>query len=433
MYCVTIVLLLAAIANAQQLPSGGNIWAVLVAGSNTWDNYRHQSDVCHAYHVLHDHGVPDEQIIVFMYDDIANNSKNPDPGVIINHYEGPNVYEGVHKDYTKFEVTPENFINVLLGNETIMSHIGSGKVLKSGPNDHVFINFVDHGAFNLIAFPFSEMHSSDLIRTLIKMHEANMYGKLTFYMEACESGSMFLALPDDINVYVTTAADATESSYACYYDPKLETYLGDVYSVNWMEDSDAKNLTTESLEQQYEIVRDLTASSSHVMQYGDLSISELVVGEFLGLGTSVSASRKLPKVPVDAVRADDVSLEILKRKLEAASTKEAALGIQHQITHLLKNRAELKKTLKDIVKRTVNDDTTVGAIFNTRLEFHAVSQTCYETVVKHFSKTCFPLSQNTYALRHLPVFANMCEMKISPTKIIVAMNAVCTRPVIGIQ
>lgn len=39
-------------------------------------------------------------------------------------------------------------------------------------------------------------------------------------------------------VYATTAANPTESSYACYYDEKRSTYLGDWYSVNWMEDSD---------------------------------------------------------------------------------------------------------------------------------------------------------------------------------------------------
>lgn len=32
-----------------------------------------QADICHAYHVVHNHGIPDERIIVMMYDDIANN------------------------------------------------------------------------------------------------------------------------------------------------------------------------------------------------------------------------------------------------------------------------------------------------------------------------------------------------------------------------
>lgn len=39
-------------------------------------------------------------------------------------------------------------------------------------------------------------------------------------------------------VYATTAANPRESSYACYYDDERQTYLGDWYSVNWMEDSD---------------------------------------------------------------------------------------------------------------------------------------------------------------------------------------------------
>ena len=57
---------------------------LLVAGSNGWFNYRHQADICHAYQIVHAHGVPDDRIIVMMYDDIAFNKENPTPGMIIN-------------------------------------------------------------------------------------------------------------------------------------------------------------------------------------------------------------------------------------------------------------------------------------------------------------------------------------------------------------
>lgn len=72
-------------------------WAVLVAGSNGYYNYRHQvftklhsfsvscmscsiqiflqADVCHAYQVLRKHGIPAENIITLMYDDIANSTE----------------------------------------------------------------------------------------------------------------------------------------------------------------------------------------------------------------------------------------------------------------------------------------------------------------------------------------------------------------------
>ncbi len=32
-----------------------------------------QADICHAYQILSKHGIPDERIIVMMYDDIAYN------------------------------------------------------------------------------------------------------------------------------------------------------------------------------------------------------------------------------------------------------------------------------------------------------------------------------------------------------------------------
>ena len=35
--------------------------------------YLFQADICHAYQILHKHGIPDEQIVVMMYDDIAYN------------------------------------------------------------------------------------------------------------------------------------------------------------------------------------------------------------------------------------------------------------------------------------------------------------------------------------------------------------------------
>lgn len=34
-----------------------------------------QADICHAYHVMSNHGIPDDQIVVMMYDDIANNKE----------------------------------------------------------------------------------------------------------------------------------------------------------------------------------------------------------------------------------------------------------------------------------------------------------------------------------------------------------------------
>ena len=90
----------------------GDLWVLLVAGSNGWFNYRHQADVCHAYQIVHAHGVPDDHIIVMMYDDIAYAKENPTPGMIINHPNGTDVYKGVPKDYVCSAVRPDIFLKV---------------------------------------------------------------------------------------------------------------------------------------------------------------------------------------------------------------------------------------------------------------------------------------------------------------------------------
>ena len=92
-------------------------YAVLVAGSNTYINYRHQADVFHHYQILIDRGFMPENIITFAYDDIAYNPKNPLEGKIYNSPNGKDVYSGVIIDYIENDVTPENFIAAITGDE----------------------------------------------------------------------------------------------------------------------------------------------------------------------------------------------------------------------------------------------------------------------------------------------------------------------------
>ena len=99
-------------------PSLTNNWVVLVAGSNGWDNARHQADVCHAYQLAREHGTPDERIIVMQYDDIASNTSNPFPGQVFNapsEGSGWDVYANCKKDYVGENVTAQNFLWVITG------------------------------------------------------------------------------------------------------------------------------------------------------------------------------------------------------------------------------------------------------------------------------------------------------------------------------
>jgi legumain len=164
-------------------------------------------------------------------------------------------------------VTPENFLAVIKGDASAVASAGNGKVLKTNANSKVFINFADHGAPGLIAFPSSYLYADDFNTALNYMHDNAMYKEMVVYIEACESGSMFEnILSDKLNIYATTAANSKESSWGTYCPPDdsvngvhLGTCLGDLYSVNWMEDSDKNDATKETLAVQFQTVKTETA------------------------------------------------------------------------------------------------------------------------------------------------------------------------------
>lgn len=135
-------------------------FAVLVSGSNGFWNYRHQADVCHAYKILIENGYKAENIITFNFDDAAHASQNPFPGTLFNKptgsLPGVDVHAGCVSDYTGSDVTPKNFLAVLRGDSAAVK---GKKVLTSTKEDRVFINFADHGAPGLIAFPSGYLYA----------------------------------------------------------------------------------------------------------------------------------------------------------------------------------------------------------------------------------------------------------------------------------
>jgi legumain len=156
---------LIALATIGLVQASADHWAVIVAGSNGYWNYRHQADACHAYQIVKKGGIPESNIIMMAYDDVANSPENPFPGKLFNKPDGHDVYEGCNIDYTGSSVNPSNFLSILKGDASGV-HGGNGKVLKSDGNSKVFIYFTDHGAPGLIAFPSQYLYANDLNNAL---------------------------------------------------------------------------------------------------------------------------------------------------------------------------------------------------------------------------------------------------------------------------
>ena len=138
------------------------------------------------------------------------------------------------------------------------------------------------------------------------MDAANLYNEMTIYIEACESGSMFPNLKAEQRVYGVTASNATLSSWAAYCHPddmvqgvEIGSCLGDLFSVNWMEDTEANNPVVETLADQFTNVQNLTTASP-VMKFGDFSFMSEPVADFEGInhGTATWMEKFLQMVPV---------------------------------------------------------------------------------------------------------------------------------------
>ena len=133
------------------------------------------------------------------------------------------------------------------------------------------------------------LYADKLHEAFLTMNEKKMYKQMTVYFEACESGSMFEnILETDIGIYAVSAANAKESSWGTYCSPDdmvdgkhIKSCLGDLFSVNWMEDADKADMQKETLQTQYETVKTET-TKSHVLQWGELTFTGEAIAEFEG-------------------------------------------------------------------------------------------------------------------------------------------------------
>ncbi|XP_039022701.1 vacuolar-processing enzyme-like isoform X3 [Hibiscus syriacus] len=428
----------------------GTRWAVLVAGSAGFGNYRHQADVCHAYQLLRKGGLKEQNIIVFMNDDIAMNDLNPRPGIIINHPQGDDVYAGVPKDYTGEHVTAANLYAVLLGNRSALSG-GSGKVVDSNPNDRIFIYYSDHGGPGVLGMPnMPFLYAMDFLDVLKKKHAAGSYRETVIYVEACESGSIFEGImPNDLNIYVTTASNAQESSWGTYCPgmdppppPEFITCLGDLYSVAWMEDSETHNLKRETVEQQYETVRERTSNfnadaigGSHVMEYGNTSIKAEKLYLYQGFDpatVNLSPNELNHNTCMEAINQRDadvlflwymvVSFVIQYKNSEDGSKKKE---IMTQITETMRHRIHLDGSI-DLIGTLLYGPAKGSAILNAirepGLPLVDVWQ-CLKHMVRLFEIHCGSLTQ--YGMKHMRAFANICNNGVSRSLMEEACFAAC--------
>ena len=245
-------------------------YAVLVAASEGWKNYRHQADVLGMYHYLKGKGYDDDHIILIMADDIAYNEKNPLQGVVRREIGGDNLYDDLQIDYKLGDLSPEDLKQILTGEPSDAYPV----TLGSSYNDNVLFFWSGHGTKKGWSWKETEYLSPEFAR---EMFSAMKFRKQFAIVETCYSGGVAQGCTGIPGLLMMTAANPYETSKADGLDEELLVYITNTFTssiLSWLDNNP------------HTVIRDLylhafdKTNGSHVMvynaeNYGNLYLNDM--------------------------------------------------------------------------------------------------------------------------------------------------------------
>ena len=237
-------------------------WAVIVAASTGWSNYRHQADALYLYQYLKRNGFSDDNIVLIIADDIASNKSNKYPGEIICRINGENQYtDDIEIDYLLSELNPEKVSQILCGqaidtDRTAVTNPRLAKnptILNTDEHANILWFWSGHGAnrngdSTLGQFVWADGKqdgfTTELMeKTLKQMKAENRFRKLLILAETCYSASVLHVAEGIDGVLAFTAANGKETSLADIFSVDLGVWLTNRFTYNFigsvMEDSNS--------------------------------------------------------------------------------------------------------------------------------------------------------------------------------------------------
>lgn len=232
-------------------------WALLVAGSKGWANYRFQADVFAMYQLLKQYGYDDEHIVLICEDDVASHSNNPYPGQLRISDTGANVYDAAAIDYRLNTLSPNDIANILQGR----SSERLPKVLSPDADDNVLVFWSSHGSPCSLDFGGSQSMTHERLRTIL---DNTSHRKLLMAVEACYSGGLGEACEGLPGCLLITAANPYETSHADVWSEEVGVFLSNGFTRGFQE-AIGSNPDISLRDMYYTLARN--TSGSHVKVY----------------------------------------------------------------------------------------------------------------------------------------------------------------------
>lgn len=243
--------------SAVTYPALDDRWALLIAASKGWPNYRFQSDVFAMYQLLKQHGYQDDHIVLICEDDVAYHENNPHQGQLRISDNGPNVYDAAAIDYRLHDLMPEDIGAILQGRSTDKLQ----NVLCPDDDDNVFIFWSGHGSCGSMDFGGTQSMSYDRMRSILA---ETPHRKLLMAVEACYSGGLGQTCEGLPGCLFITAANPYETSHADVWSEDVCVYLSNGFTRGFQEAIDS-NPAISLRDLYYTLARN--TSGSHVKVY----------------------------------------------------------------------------------------------------------------------------------------------------------------------
>lgn len=225
-------------------------YAVLVQGSNGWNNYRHQADVLSVYQMLKTKGFDDDHIILIIDKALASDAMNPEPGIIRAEDGGNDLLAGCSMDYDNADISPSDISNILLGVKTDKTPV----VLPKDAGQNVLLFWSGHGhnhannGANELVWRNADVGrgmTADLLRqTISLMHQQGHYRKMFVLTEPCFSEAVITPLVGIPGVLAMSSAGTFEQSFADNWSTELGVWRCDRFSRNLVTHLTASPTTT---------------------------------------------------------------------------------------------------------------------------------------------------------------------------------------------
>ena len=177
--------------------------------------------------------------------------------------------------------------------------------------------------------------------------------------------------------------------------------LGDLFSVNFLEDTDQGNYD-QSLNQQFNTIKTKT-NQSHVMQWGDMSFADERIGDFMTGGSHIRNNLKLIR-PIARVGAKVMEESVMDSRTNKLQSLAAIYAREHSPEVFAEMTAEIESMQRfEAIFSRFSTELSVSGHYDPKI----IDFECLKPSVNGFEDKCGKFTD--YGLGFIKYLAHACE------------------------